>query len=189
MVGIEALSCLVGPVIGLVKLVFKKSKCPQIVAVCVPRFSGKSTFINSVSSNDYLLLDLEANVKLVMTDEEKTQLQSLQGNPSYDLHYKPIAKKYLDKIREEHKGKSIIVFVSSLELCKYCGIKKVHTFIPSQSLTEQIKGQANGENQRAFEACRNQLLCQLKPKQLNTYDTFLNLAQQLKDKFNLVSKL
>ncbi len=185
----ESLSCVIGPAFGVFKFLFKRIKCPQIVAVCVPRFSGKSTFINSVSSNEYLLLDLEANVKLVMTDEERNQLQSLQGNPSYDLHYKPIAKKYLDRIREEHKGKSILIFVSSLELAEYCGIKKVFTYVPSQTLSDQIKTQLNGENQRIFETCKNQLMCQLKPKQLNTFDTFLNLASQLKDKFKLVSKL
>jgi hypothetical protein len=185
---VESLACLVGPVIALLKA-FGKVKCPHMAGVVIPRYAGKTTFTQSITSNDYLILDLEENVKMMMSENEKAQLLSLQGSPSFNLHYYPLCLKYLDEIRANHKGKSIIVFLSSLELAQYCKIKTLHTYIPCSKLCDEIKARLGQDAQKVFETCKNDLLVKLKPKQLNVYSSFEQLTDFLCAKFKLVSKL
>jgi hypothetical protein len=186
---IENLGCLISPVILILSKLFKNVKCPQVVAVVVPRFGGKSNFIQSVSSNDYLLLDLEENVKMMMSDNEKAQLESLQGSNSFNLHYFPLVNKYLKSVIADHPNKNILVFVSSLDLAKYCGIKTIQAFVPSSSLCDSIKGSLAGDVQRLFDASKNDLLVKLKPKQLNVYNSWTQLNELISDKFHLTSRL
>lgn len=185
----EFLTCVVSPVLFLMGKMCKNIKCPKVVAVVVPRFGGKSTFIQSVSSNNYLLLDLEENVKMMMTDSEKSQIESLQGSNSFNLHYYPLVKKYLKSIVLDHPNKNIVVFVSSLDLAKYCEIKTINAFVPSSNLCDTIKAGLSGEAQKLFDTSKNDLLVKLKPKQLNVYDSWLKLGELLSDKFDLTSKL
>ena len=123
---VSILGCLARPLLSAVGKL-RKVDCGSVNAVVLPRYSGKSTFINSVSSKDYLLLDLESNIQLELSEAERQKLQSLVGNSSYNLHWFPIARDYLKKIRENHKHKRLIVFCSDLELVKYLGIKNVFT--------------------------------------------------------------
>lgn len=186
---IENLACIATPILLGLSKIFKSVKCNHLVAVVVPRFGGKSSFIQSVSSNNYLLLDLEENVKMMMSDNERLQLESLQGSNSFNLHYFPLVNKYLKDIVENHPNKNILVFVSSLDLAKYCKIKTVNAFVPSSNLCDSIKAGLTGELQKLFDASKNDLLVRLKPKQLNVYNSWEQLSELLSDRFGLTSKL
>lgn len=185
---VEAINCLIGPAISILISLFKRIKCPKIQAVVIPKFSGKTSFINTVNSNELLLLDLEANVKLTMTADEQAQLDKLTGQ-SFNLHYFPICKAYLNDIIKKNPGKSFVVFVSSIDLAKYCQIKSIHSFVPCSELSDRIKQNLGEHMQKAFDNCKNDILVKLKPNQLHVFSSWENLAQQLCAKFNLVSKL
>ena len=163
-------------------------KCGQMIAIVIPRFSGKSTFINSVNSTNYLLLDLEENVTLEMTDAERAKLGGLVGNASYNLHYFPICRDYLKKIRDNHKNKAILVFCSDMELVKYLGIPKVYAYAPSNQLSERIKTNLPEAERAKYDQSRLELLIHNKEKMIS-FNDFNTLTQSVINKFHLTMKL
>lgn len=183
----DALLCLVRPLLsGVVKLI-SGATCNKVVAVVVPRYCGKSHFVNSISADSTLLLDLEENITLQLSADEKEKLQSLVGNSSYNLHYFPICKKYLEETKKNHKFKRIVIFVSDLSLVKYLGIKEVHTFIPSNTLTRTLGDTLTEDKKSKLEESRLALL--LATKKINTFSDFGELSKALIDKFKLQQKL
>lgn len=183
----EAALCLVRPVLNALGSLLKKMTCNSVVAVVLPRHCGKSSFINSITAKDSLLLDIEENVQLEMSEGERTKLQTLSGNASYNLHYFPICRDYLNKVKKNHKFKKIIVLCSDLELCRYLGISAVFTFVPSNSLAKTL-GEAFPEDQKArFEESRLSLL--LGTKKIYTFNGFDDLHKMIIQRFKLQQKL
>lgn len=185
---VSILGCLARPLFSVLGKL-KKVDCGSVNAVVLPRCAGKSTFINSVSSKDYLLLDIEENLKLELSEAERSKLQSLVGNSSYNLHYFPLARDYLKKIRENHKHKRLVIFCSDLELVKYLGIKNVFTYVPSNGLSERIKMGLEEEQRAVYEQSRMELLIHAKDKALTAYNDFTALAQMISAQFKLAQKL
>lgn len=184
---IGILGCLVRPLFSALGRL-RKVDCGSVSAVVIPRHAGKSTFINSVSSKEYLLLDLEENVRLEMTDAEKEKLQHLVGNSSYNLHYFPICREYLKRIRENHKHKKLVVVCSDLELVKYLRIKKVFCYVPSNGLSERIKMGLSDADKPIYEQSRMELLINVK-NEMTAFNDFATLAQLIVAKYKLSQKL
>ena len=185
---INRLCCLCSPVARCFRSLKSGVKCGQMIAIVIPRFSGKSQFINSVNSTNYLLLDLEENVTLEMTEVERTKLQGLIGNASYNLHYFPICRDYLKKIRDNHKNKAILVFCSDMELVKYLGISKIYAYAPSNQLSERIKADLPEADRAKYEQSRLELLIHNKEKMFS-FNDFNQLTQSIINKFKLTMKL
>ena len=127
--------CIILPLVKGFYNMLKKVKCAGISGVCAPHHSGKSHFINSVVSKKYALLDLEENVRLLMSAEEKAILNNMSESSSKELHYFPLCKKYLEQIKKDHRGKKLIVFSSNYDLLVYCGIVDILTYVPNNSLS------------------------------------------------------
>lgn len=180
--------CIALPIIRAVVGLVKKIKCSSTVGVCAPHYSGKSYFINSVISKKYALLDLESNVELHMKPEEKQLLNSIGENSSKNLHYFPICKKYLEEVKKNHKGKKLIVFSSNYELLEYCGISDIMSFVPSNSLADNIKLNLNENDKKDFDANRIALMLKAGSKVLS-YNTFDDFGKAIINKYKLQMKL
>lgn len=156
----------------------RAQKKDKISAVVIPRYCGKSSFINEVSSEKYLLFDLEANVNFKMTDNERNQLESMKANSSYRLHYYPICKKYFEEVKINHKDKNIIIFCSDVDLVHYCGINNIHAFVPSSKFCKDVKALMNSDECRSlFESNKLEILTKIKQKYLHVYDSFSGLHE------------
>lgn len=185
----ENLICILGPLVKGLITAIKKIKCSGDVAICAPHNSGKSYFINSVSSKNYALLDLEENVALHLTEQEKQLLNSLNNdNSSRNLHYFPLCKKYLLDIKKNHKGKKLIVFSSNYELLEYCNLKNIISFIPSNVLAENIKLNLNEEKKKEFENNRVELMLKAGNKMIS-FNNFDDMGNFIINKFKLQRKL
>lgn len=182
--------CIVAPLAHILFKLFKKVKCGgPMVGICAPHYSGKSYFINSVNSKKYALLDLEANIDLHMTADERNLLKNLNSeNSSRNLHYFPIAKRYLDEIKKNHKGKKILVFSSNYELLEYCGIKYILSYVPSNSLSDNIKLNLDEQAKMIFDSNRVDLMLKA-GKKLISYNNFDDFNKDIINKFKLQIKL
>lgn len=182
------LSCFLAPLAKLIWSGIKKIKCPQDVAIVAPHYSGKSFFVNSVSSKKFALLDLEENVRLHLSKEEKELLASLNNNSSYNLHYFPVVKKYLQQIKKDHKGKNLIIFSSNYELLEFCGIKNIMSFVPSNELSNNIKLTLDEDKKKQFDSSRVDLMLKAGDN-LISFNSFDDFGKQIINKFKLQAKL
>lgn len=182
--------CLISPLAHLLIKMVKRIKCGgPVVGICAPHYSGKSYFINSVISKNYALLDLEANVDLHMKPEEKELLKNMGNeNSSRNLHYFPIAKKYLDEVKKNHKGKKILVFSSNYDLLEYCGIGNILSYVPSNSLSDNIKLNLKPDEKSMFDSNRVDLMLKA-GKKLISYNNFDDFNKDIINKFKLQIKL
>jgi predicted lipase len=186
---VSELLCLVRPILGVLSKIFKSIKCHQLVAIVSHHKSGKSHFINSVQSKDWLILDLEENVKINLNDGERDHLNKFNGNTSFSVHYYPLCKKYLDSVEANHKGRNIIVFCSDLDLVKYLKIKQVYSFAPSNNLSEMIRNNITDENdQKKYDENRLTTILNAGAK-LITFNSFDDFSNKLITKFKLQQKL
>lgn len=183
------LLCLVRPALTVLSKIFKSIKCHQVVAIVSHHKAGKSHFINNVQSKDWLLLDLEENVKMNMTDAEKDHLNKFVGNSSFNVHYYPKCAQYLQQVEANHKNKSIIVFCSDLDLVKYLKIKTVYSFAPSNNLSEMIKNNITDEEEiKRYNENRLNVILNAGSK-LITFNSFDEFASKIINKFKLQQKL
>lgn len=184
--------CLLKPFFILGAKALMKVKCPSgMVGVCAPRHAGKSTLIHSTESTEWELVDLEELVKLSLTEQEKKTLESLNGQnvKAYSLHYKPLAKKYLQQLKKQHKGKRFLVFASDIETLKYCGIATIHSWVPSNSLARTITEHLNEEEARIFSSSRIDIMLNASKKLLSSFNSFDDYVKDVANKFNLQMRL
>lgn len=187
----DSLICLVRPMLKLVKILFNKVDCGSIIAICAPRFSGKSHLISQTIGKKYKLLDLEQNIMLHLTSDEKQMLTSFESsNESYNLHYYPLCKKYLVELKKNWKHKALIIFSSDFELLKYCGLTddKINVFIPSNSLADAIRANLNEHDTKLFDNSRTELMLK-GSKKVNAYSSFDDFNKMIISKFKLQNKL
>jgi hypothetical protein len=188
MESVSAIACLFRPLLNFLGKA-KNINCGSLTAIIIPRFSGKSTLISSVVSRTHLLLDIEENVKLELTEQEKVKLNSLVGNSSFNLHYYPIVRDYILKVRNNHKHKKIVIVCSDIELVKYLNIKNHFCYVPSNSLTENIKTNLADTEKTIYEQSRLDLLVNVNQKDITSYSDFATLANMIIGKFKLAQKL
>ena len=162
-----------------------------MIGICIPRYSGKSTLCNSLDSTEYHIVDLEQLCQLQMTEAEKQTLEkmSAQSVKSYSLHYYPLAKKYLDELRKSHKGKKFLVVASSVELLKYCKIKTIRSYVPSNALTKNIQDNLTEVEARLFASSRVDIMLQSSKKALNSFNAFDDMVRDIAHVFKLQQRL
>lgn len=187
----DSLICLVRPLLMGLKAIFKKVDCGKIEAVVAPRFSGKSHLVSQAIGKKYKLLDLEENIKLHLTADEKQMLSSFESsNASYNLHYYPLVKKYLIELRKNWKHQNLLIFSSDYELLKYCGMSdsQINVFIPSNSLATAITSNLNEHDQRLFDSSRTELMLKGSDKVVS-YSSFDDMNKLIIAKWKLQNKL
>lgn len=183
------LVCLIRPVLSVLSKFIKSIRCHQLVAIVSHHKAGKSHFINSIQSKDWLILDLEENVKMNLTENEKVHLNKFIGNSSFNIHYYPKCREYLDDVEKNHKNKNIIVFCSDYDLVKYLKIKTVYCFAPSNNLSEMIKNNIQDEDElKNYNENRLKVILDAGSK-LITFNSFDEFSQKLISKFKLQQKL
>jgi hypothetical protein len=185
---VSTLACLVKPVLTLLKKLVNIN-CGSISAVVIPRHAGKSSFVSTVSSKEFILLDVEENIKMNLSPEENLRLNSLVGNSSWALHYYPIVRDYVIKTQNNHKNKKIVILCSDLELIKYLNIKNVLSFVPSNTLSENIKNSLDEATKLVYEASRMDILINTDVKKITSYADFGQLSNALISKFKLQQRL
>lgn len=159
--------------------------------ICIPRHSGKSTLCNSLDSTEYHIVDLEELCRLQMTDAEKQTLEKMgaQSVKSYSLHYFPLARKYLDELRKSHKGKKFLVVASSVELLKYCKIKNIRSYVPSNELTRRLQDNLVDQEARLFATSRVDIMLQSSKKALNSFNAFDDMIRDVANFYKLQQRL
>lgn len=187
MESLSSLLCFLKPLLNILK----KVRCPstKLHGICIPRYAGKSTFCANVSSNSYLILDLENNLRLSLTPEELVRIDTLVGNSSFNIHYFPLALKYVKEIQKNHQNKELIIICSDIDLIKYLNIKNIYCYIPSNHLGDIIKSNLSDKEREVYEASRINLLMNVKQKYTSSFSDFGALANLLNTKFKLSQKL
>lgn len=187
MESLSTLLCFLRPIYSILTKI--RCNSGSLSAIVIPRFSGKSTFVSTVCSKEYLLLDIESNIQLSLTEEEKSRLNSLVGNSSFNLHFYPLAKAYLTNIQQNHKNRKIIVVSSDLELVKYLGIKYILAYVPTNTLGDAVKANLSEEQKAIYEQSRIDLLINIKQKDISSFTDFQSLTQMIMNKYKLSQKL
>lgn len=187
MESLSTLLCFLRPIYSILTTI--KCNSGSLTAIIIPRFCGKSTLISSLASKEYLLLDIEQNLKLSLSPEEQLRLNTLVNDSSWSLHYYPLARKYLHEIQQNHKNRKIIVVCSDLELVKYLQIKTIVAYLPNGSLGDAIKSNLTEEQKLIYENSRIDLLINVKQKLVSSYTDFQSLTQMVINKFKLSQKL
>lgn len=175
--------CFIMPIIRGILSAVRHIRCgADIYGVIVPRKSGKSMFVSQISSSKYCLIDLDENIKVILSTEEQAKIDKL-NETSRKLHLFPLCKKYVAELRKQHRDKKLIILSSSLELVEYCGIHKkdIYNFSPSATLSETIKCSLSVEEQAEFE--HNKLELVLRADSLTTYNSFEDLGKEIMTKF------
>lgn len=175
--------CFLVPIIRTTISFIRHIKCgADIYGIIIPQKSGKTSFVSQISSSKYCLIDLDENIKVVLTSEEQDKIDKL-NETSRKLHLFPLAKKYVKELRTQHRDKKLIILSSSLELVEYCGINKkdIYNFAPSNSLSKHIKCQLSEEHKASFEHSKLELA--LKADSLITYNSFEDLSKEIMTRF------
>lgn len=175
--------CFLLPIVRAAVSFVRHIRCgADIYGVIIPQKSGKSSFVSQISSSKYCLIDLDENIKVVLSSEEQAKIDKL-NETSRKLHLFPLAKKYVKELRQQHRDKKLIILSSSLELVEYCGIHKkdIYNFSPSNTLSEHIKCQLSEEQKASFEHSKLELV--LRADSLITYNSFDDLAKEIMNKF------
>jgi hypothetical protein len=171
--------------------ILRKVKCNSglIKVVILPHSCGKSTFIRSVSSDVFTLLDLESNVAMSLEPAMQNKIVQLRGDPSFNLTWYPLVKTYLDGVKKAFKKKNLLLFISDPELATYLKIDKkdILSLIPSNAMANQISGKLSPEDRAVFEDGRMQLL--LKHYNLQSFNSWAELSEILRDLFDIKVKL
>ncbi len=188
----STLMCILTGGVSLLYRACKSVKCGNIKCIVIPTKCGKSTLIGNLTDFNFKILDLEENALLSLSQEERDKLNQMKGNSSFNLHYYPLVKKYLDNIKENFKHNNLLIFCSDIELAKYCGItkKNIYSFVPSNRLTNEILNRVVSQNtteKQIFESSRLNVL--LKNINLKSYDSYDELKNLVMNKFKLKSKL
>jgi hypothetical protein len=189
--GAEALLCLIKPLVVIVTTLYQKVNCSRLYGVCIPKHSGKSYLVSMCLGDNIELLDLEANLNLHLTESEKETLKSFESsNSSYNLHYYPLARKYLEEVRKNFKHKNIMVFSSNYDLLVYCGVSKsnIKTYVPSNDLSNNIRNNLNDHDKKIFDSSRIELMLKGANK-LISYHSFDDMNKDIIRKFKLSIKL
>jgi hypothetical protein len=185
---LNAVLCVVRPLLLGLSKVFKNIVCSRIVGLAIPSKAGKSVLSDGISSHDnWLVLDVERLIELSMSAEEAERLKHIKGTSSYQIHAYPIYKKYYLDILKAHPRKNIICLVSDLRLLEYLGIKKTYTFVPDNKLADAMVKAMGDEDAKLFTDSRLDLLANT--HNYITYKGFDDLATLIVDKFKLRTKL
>jgi hypothetical protein len=158
--------------------------------IILPHSCGKSTFIKSVQSDVWTLLDLESNAAMSLTPDMQARIVQLRGDPSFNLTWYPLVKEYLAGVKKAFKKKNLLLFVSDPELAAYLKIdckKDVVSLVPSNSMAHQISGKLSAEDRAVFEDGRMQLL--LKHFNLQSFNSWAELSEILRDLYDIKVKL
>jgi hypothetical protein len=197
----ESVACLVVPTVTIARSLFNMN-CGKLSGVVIPAGCGKTELCKSFQTNKYILLDLEAVLKLELTAEQLTKLDQFKAAgemASYNNYYYPIAREYINSLRENFKHKNIIVFASDADLLAYCKVGKILQLAPSNKLFEQTivvdaitKAVGGAPHQDAIKdqlkAGRDSVI-RAAGKSLKVYNDFGQLQDMIADKFRLKLKL
>lgn len=184
---LNAVLCVVRPIILGLSKVFKNIVCSRIVGLAIPAKAGKTVLSDAISTNEWLILDVERLIELAMTKEESDRLVHIKGTASYQIHAYPIYRRYYVDLLKAHKGRNIIVMASDLKLLAYLGIKKTYTFVPDNKLADAVMKSMDEEASKLFVDTRLELLANT--RDYITYRGFDDLRDLVVDKFKLQTKL
>jgi energy-coupling factor transporter ATP-binding protein EcfA2 len=155
--------------------------------------SGKTTLVNNLDSNKYVLIDLDDLSSYVECDEVKKLEDLKQHNKSlYDLLYKDVVKGALAKVKKQLGKKKLLCFCSSYELASYLFKESsVYCAIASQSFRNVIRDGLNTEKDRKdFNQSVEDLLQHLhKNRPIIVFNSYTELQGSVSKLLNINSKI
>jgi len=169
----------------------RRVRCNQglIKVVILPHHCGKSSFIKSVQSDVWQLLDLESNTAMSLSSELQQKIVGLRNDPSFNLTWYPLVKEYLSGVKKSFKKKNLLLFISDPELAKYIKIDKkdIISLVPSNKMAQEIAAKLSPEDRAVFEDNRMTLL--LKHFNLTSFNSWNELSEILRDLYDIKQKL
>lgn len=189
-----AVSCLFSLGVSLLwKVIQTKIKCNIIQGVVIPSKGGCSKLVDSVAVSDkYVVLDLNENIKLNLNPDELKLFESIdRNNASFTIHIFPLYKKYIEKVKKDFKGKQIIVLASSAKELEYCGINRIHIYIPNTEFSNIINCslESDKSSQDVFNKSRMDLLLSTKEKKRTIYESFDSLKKEFVARYKVEIKI
>jgi hypothetical protein len=155
--------------------------------------SGKTTLVNNLDSNKYVVLDLDDLSSYVESDEVQKLQDLKQHNKSlYDLLYKDVVKGALTKVKKQLGKKKLLCFCSSYELASYLFKESsVYCAIASQSFRNVIRDGLNTEKDRKdFNQSVEDLLQHLhKNRPIIVFNSYTELQCSVSKLLNINSKI
>lgn len=178
--------------------VFGKDQKRSIVErkkICIVshRKAGKTSLVNSLDSNKYVIIDLDDLSSYVECDEVRKLQELKDTNKSlYDLLYKDIVKASLTKVKKQLGSKRLLCFCSDYELASYLFKESsVYCAIASNSFRNTIReGCESEQEKRAFNSSVEDLLQHLhKNKPLIVYNSYTELQGSICRLLNISNKI
>jgi hypothetical protein len=141
--------------------------------LCIPRFHIKN-LVNSLTSENYLLVDLDTEIKLKMDELGENKKESLLDIQEYEM-----AKKISSTLEEitQKLNKDVIYLCSNYRVLKFVGCTKIFYFMPCKEMNVE----ADENTLKEFQYIREDLLNRKRNK-LNVYNSenaLLNLVLSL----------
>lgn len=191
----ETVSCLFGMGLKFLFNRLQKINCIDFVGVAVHSQGGKSTLAKSLQAtrDNALILDLEENVKISLTEEKSRQLQAYKNNmelSTYNSLFYIYAKEFVETLRKNYPKRRIILLSSDPELLKYCvkNIKILACITSNELFTKILNNQTNEEIKKLIEQTRTNLMTTNYRKAF-IYNNFDDLTRFICEKLDLKNKL
>lgn len=151
----------------------------QMSGLIIPPKCGKTTLINSVTSENTLFIDLDPEIRSEFKSEEQAKLDipnsSLDVNRLLYSKSKEIVAQIMDLVNGTSKSIRKIVFVSSdYRLLKFIGVGHIAYMMPSDSLVQKLK--ASGQLVEKFDKTRQDLI-ERKGSKLQVFGSFDDLQK------------
>jgi hypothetical protein len=167
--------------------------CGNIQGVVVAKSFGSTYTASNMSVRNGLVVDLKSAVNLTIDEKTQERLDrcKAEGNETtYNSIYYPLCRHYVDKLtKEDFKNKNIVFLSDDHLLLKYCGIRKIHYFCPSQAfLNKVIENQDNDSNKEMIRKSVNNILID-KGNKATIFNSFSELESFMRSIVGLVAKI
>jgi hypothetical protein len=167
-----------------------ESTCSTLIGITIPKGMGATWSASNLQDPRGLVVDLVEAVNLSLTEEQTNRLNKAKETnqqSTYDSIFYPIAKQYVLNLRKSFKNKRLVLICSDHSLLKYCGVKEMHYFVPSNNFLTAVIDQAED---RAKELIRKSVVNILMDKgnKAQVFANFEQLTAFLRD-IGLVAKI
>ena len=183
--GISKLFCLINSM-----------SCSRLKGVVIPSGFGATTQSKELEckNSNCLLIDLTSAVDLSLSNEDKEKLHKAKTSndiTSYNAIYYPIAKNWLQNLRQNFKDKRVILLASDYKLLKYIGVREITYLCPSQKFIDAQATKLNQIDANKVNQMKMAVMEIVKNKGMKSiiFSSFEDLQANLKDLLELRSKI
>lgn len=166
------------------------TSCSSVIGISIPKGFGATWSASNLTDPRGIVVDLVEAVNLSLTAENAGRLQKAKDadqKSTYDSLFFPIAKSYVAGLRKSFPTKRIVLLSADHTLLKYCGVKEMHYYVPSNNFLTAVIEQAEEKDKELIRKSVVGLLMD-KGNKANVFANFEQLTAFLRD-LNLVAKI